>query len=131
MTHDTILFISDQTTSNDAVLDVLKATGDDVVSTDRSTQAVAMLFVMHSAALVVLDQRAREKTSFELAHSLRAVRPEVPIVLLCREPADCLPSWVDACVSVGESLKKLTSILFKILNCGSAGCLSSSLRRAG
>lgn len=134
MKRDTILYISDQTTSNNAVLAALNTTGYLVVSSNRSTQAVALLFVMHAAAVVVLDQRTREQTSFDLGRSLRAVRPDVPIILLCRKQAGCLPAWVDACFNAGEPLEKLTSIVRKMLNVGPSihdGRFSHSLRRAG
>ena len=44
MWHDTILYISDQATSSNSVLAALEATGLDVVSVNRPTQAIALLF---------------------------------------------------------------------------------------
>ena len=128
MKRDTIFYIPDQVPSNipdqapnsNSVLAALEATGYQVVSVNSPTQAMALLFVMHTAAAVVLDQRAREQASFDQARSLRAVRRDVPIILLSREPIDCLPSWVDACVSAREPLEKLTSTLRMMLNVESA-----------
>jgi CheY-like chemotaxis protein len=115
MALDTILYISDQTASSNSVLAALKSGGYEVVSTDRSTEAVALLFVMHSVAAVVLDHRAREQTRTDLVRPLRALRPDVPIILLSGVQMDRLASMVDACVSSGEPLQKLASAVQRLL----------------
>ncbi len=130
MWHDTILYISDQATSSNSVLAALEATGLDVVSVNRPTQAIALLFVMHSAAAVVLDQRKGEDTSSDLIRNLRSICPELSIVLLCRDQIAPLPSGVDACVSTGQPLEILTCAVRHLLtakrtvversHCGSA-----------
>jgi CheY-like chemotaxis protein len=109
MKHETILYLSDQATSSDSVFAALETTGYEVVSTNSSTQAIALLYIMHSVAAVVLHHRAREQTSFDVARSLRAIHPDVPIVLLCRDQIDRLPPCVDACVSTEQPLEKLAS----------------------
>src|SRR5260370_1175093 len=81
MGGDTILYISDQPPSSDSVLAALKVTSCEVVNTN-STQVIALLFLMHSVAAVVVNQKAAEQTSFDVARSLRRIRPDVPIVLL-------------------------------------------------
>jgi DNA-binding NtrC family response regulator len=96
MALESILYISDQASSRNSVLAALKATGYEVVGTNRATQAIALLFIMRSVAAVVLHYRARERTGFDLLRSLRAIRPRVPIILLCREQLGPLPSGVDA-----------------------------------
>ena len=116
MKRDTIFYIPDQVPSSNSVIAALDATGYQVVSTNSPTQAIALLFVMHPAAAVVLDQRAREQTTFALARSVRRIRRDVPIIVLSREPIDRLPSWVDACLSAREPLEKLTSMLRMMLN---------------
>jgi DNA-binding NtrC family response regulator len=78
------------------VLAALEATGYEVVGTNSATQALALLFIMRSVVAVVLHYRARERTGFDLLRSLRAIRPRVPIILLCREQLGPLPSGVDA-----------------------------------
>ena len=128
MKRDTIFYITDQVPgnnpdqvpNNNSVLAALEATGYQVLSTNSPTQAIALLFVMHPAAAVMLDQQTREQTSFALARSLRAVRRDVPIIVLSREPINRLPSWVDAGVSAREPLEKLTSMLQMMLNVESA-----------
>jgi DNA-binding NtrC family response regulator len=115
MKHETILYISDQTTSRDSVIGALENTGYEVVSTNSSTQVIALLYIMHSVAAVVLHHRAEEQTSFDVACSLRAIGPGVPIVLLCRDQIDRLPSCVDACVRTGQPLEKLTSEVQSLL----------------
>lgn len=111
MIRDTIIYVSNKATGSQSVLAALKSTGYDVVSTDCSAKAIALLFVMRSAVAVVIDQRMRKHTRFEMARKLRAIRPGVPIVLLSREHIDSLPSFVDASVSADQPLEDLTSIL--------------------
>jgi len=95
------------------VLAALEATGCEVVGTNSARQGIALLFIMHSVAVVVLHYRARERASFDLVRSLRAIRPGVPIILLCREQIGPLPSGVDASgvylYDVGQQGEKLTS----------------------
>jgi CheY-like chemotaxis protein len=110
---ESILYISNQGTSSNLVLAALEATGCEVVGTDSATQAVALLFIMLSVAVIVLHYRARERASFELVRSLRAIRPGVPIILLCREQIGPLLSGVDASgvylYDMGQPREKLTS----------------------
>ena len=108
MEHETILYLSDQATSSNSISAALSAVGYEVVSTNSPTQATALLFVMHSVAGVVLNQRAAEQAIFDVARSLRAIRPDVPIVLLCRDRIEPLPSTVEACVSIRQPLENLT-----------------------
>jgi len=96
-------------------LAALKATGYDVVSTDSSTQAIALAFVIHSVAAIVLGQHSIEQPSFDLAHSLRALCPDIPISLLCADRIDCLPSDIDLCVNTRRPLENITSDLLRLL----------------
>jgi DNA-binding NtrC family response regulator len=117
---ESILYISDPATSSNSVLAALEATGCEVVDTDSATQAIALLFIMHSVAVVVLHYRARERASFDLVRSLRAIRPGVPIILLCREQIGLLPSGVDASgvysYDIGQPREKLTSQVQSLLS---------------
>jgi DNA-binding NtrC family response regulator len=115
MMSDTILYVSDHAVST-SVLAAIRPVGYDVVSTDKVNQALALLFVMHSAAAVVLDLRSKEEIGFEFARELRAIHSGVPILLRCCEHIDRLPSWVDAYVSVSEPPERLTSLLRRMLN---------------
>lgn len=119
MALESILYISNQATSSNSVLAALEATGCQVVGADSATQAVALLFITHSVAVVVLHYRARERASFDLVRSLRAIRPGVPIILLCREQIVPLPSGVDASgvylYDVGQPREKLTSQVQSLL----------------
>jgi hypothetical protein len=47
MKHETILYISDQATSSDSVIGALENTGYEVVSTNSSTQVIALPYIMH------------------------------------------------------------------------------------
>jgi DNA-binding NtrC family response regulator len=109
MARETILYISDPAAVSDPILAALKTTSYEVVSTDSSTQAIALLFIMHSVAGIVLRDRAAQQTSFDVARSLRALRPDVPIVLLCGDRIDRLPTYVDAWVNTAQPIEKLTS----------------------
>ena len=115
MTRETILYISDHAASSDSIIVELEATGYEVVSTDSSTQGIALLYIMHSVAAVVLHQGAEDRTCFKLAKSLRAVRPGVPIILLSRFPIDCLPPWVDAWLVTEQPLEKVASTVHSLL----------------
>ena len=112
---ETILYISDPATNSDSVIVALEATGYEVVSTDSATQGIALLYIMHSVAAVVLDYRTGEQTSFDVAQSLRAIHPDVLIVLLCDDQTDCLPSYVDACVGTGQPLEELTAAVLHLV----------------
>ncbi len=72
MEYNTILCISDRANSSHSVLAALKEIGCEVVSTNSPTEGVALLYIMHSVAAVVLDNRAREQASFDVARSLLA-----------------------------------------------------------
>jgi CheY-like chemotaxis protein len=113
--HDTILYISEDATSSDSVTLELEAMGYEVVSSDSSSQGVALLYIMGSVAAVVLHCQAEDRTWFELARSLRAIRPGVPIILLSRDPILCLPPWVDACVGTEQPLEEVASAVHSIL----------------
>ena len=91
MKRETILYISDPATSSDAISAALNAAGYEVVTSD-TIEAIAMLYILHSVAAVVL---ARGQAGFGV-RSIRAICPDVPIVLLCRERIDCLPTQVDS-----------------------------------
>ena len=69
MKHNTIPYVSDRVNSADSGLAVLKETGCEVVSANSATEGVAMLYIMRSVAAVVLENRAREQASFEVAQS--------------------------------------------------------------
>jgi DNA-binding NtrC family response regulator len=105
--RETILYLADQSTSSTSISAALRAIGYEVVSTNSPTQATALLFVMHSVAGVVLNQQAKEQASFDVAQSMRAIRPDVPIALLCGDRIEPLPSPVEACVSIRQPLENL------------------------
>ncbi len=115
MARERILYIFDSGSDSNAVLGALRATGYDVVSTNSAMQAIALLFLLHPIAAVVLDHRATEVTSVDVARSLKAVRADVPIVLVCCDPIDRLPPAVDACVSARRPLAELTSEVGRLL----------------
>ena len=112
MKRNTILHISDRASLSNSVLAALKKTGCEVVSTNSPTEGVALLYIMRTVAAVVLENRARERASFDVAHSLTQIRPNVPLMLLQADQIYSPPSWNDECVSTD----KLTSALQYLLN---------------
>ena len=115
MATETILYISDQPTGGDSELAALKAADYDVLSTNSSTQAIALLYISRSVVAIVLHRRAREQARLDIARSLRAIHPDIPIVLLCRDQIDRLPPCVDACVSTRQPVEKLASAVRRVL----------------
>jgi DNA-binding response OmpR family regulator len=100
----------------DSIFTALEATGYDVVCTQGSTQAMAMKYIMHSVVTVVLHRQMGDQSSFDAAKSLRAFCPSLPIILLCHDKLDSLPSYVDACVCTGQSLETFISEVQSLLS---------------
>src|ERR1700681_4170461 len=115
MTNETILYLSDLATNSNSVLAALKATGCEVVSTNSATQAIALLYVLHTVAGVVLNRRAREQNRIDVPRSLRAIRPDVPIVLLFGDQNNRFPSSVDGCVDTLQPLEKVIAAVRRLL----------------
>ena len=80
MERETVLYIFDQPTCCKPISDTLNAAGFEVVATNRFTQAVALLYILHSVDAVVLQ--VREQAAASDVRSVRAMCPDVPIVLL-------------------------------------------------
>jgi DNA-binding response OmpR family regulator len=106
-----ILYISDRSNRSNSVLAALKETGCEVVSTNSPTIGVALLYVMHTVDAVVLNNGSREQASFDVAESLRQIRPNVPIMLQCGDQIDSSPSWTDRCVSTDELASAVQDLL--------------------
>jgi response regulator RpfG family c-di-GMP phosphodiesterase len=100
--HNAIIYISEKATSSTSALAALEETGYEVVSTNSPTVGVALLYAMRSVAAVLLDNRAREQASFDVENSLRQIRPNVPVILLCGDQIDTSPSWTDLCLSADQ-----------------------------
>jgi len=109
MSIGTILYISDKTTPGEPVTDALRNAGYEVVSADSSSEGVALLFLMHSVAAVVLHDQLGERSGVDLARTLRSIRPEVAIILLSPNQIDSLQPYVDASVSLSQPFDMVTS----------------------
>src|SRR5260370_37197196 len=70
---------------------------------------------MHSVAAVVLHHPSGEKTGSDVARSMRVICPDVPIILLCCDQIEPLPTCADACVSTCHPLDKFVSVLRSLL----------------
>jgi hypothetical protein len=115
MTRETILYLSGQAGCSDPVSAALNTAGYEVVSTNSTMQAIALLFILHPVAAVFLDSREIAQPSCDVARSLKAVRPDVLIVLLCCDPIDRLPPYLDASISTSQPLAILISGLKSLL----------------
>ena len=109
MSIGTVLYISDKTVPGDPVTDALRNAGYEVVSADSSSEGVALLFLMHSVAAVVLHDQLGERSGVDLARTLRSIRPEVAIILLSPNQIDSLQPYVDASVSLSQPFDMVTS----------------------
>jgi DNA-binding NtrC family response regulator len=108
-----ILYLSDQPASGDLALAALEAAGYEVVSTNSSKQAMALLFIMHSVAVVVLHQK---QARLDVARSLHSIHSDVPIVLWSGDPTVPLPSFVDGFVSATQPPGELVTEVNRVLN---------------
>jgi len=108
MERETVLYISDQRTRSKAISGALDAAGFDVVTTDRITQAVALLYILRSVDAVVLQ--VREQATLDV-RSVRAMCPDVPIVLLGRAQSYRLPSGADTYISVAQAVTTLAAAI--------------------
>lgn len=111
MDHKTILYISERANRGHSVLAALEATGCEVVSTNSPSEGLALLYVLHTVDAVVLDNRSKEQANFDVAQSLREIRPNVPLMLQCSDQIDNLPSWTDGCVSTDKLASALQDLL--------------------
>ncbi len=111
MDHKAILYISERANASNSVLAALKQTGYEVVTADSPTEGAALLYIMHSVGAVVLDNRAREQASFDVVQSLREIRPNVPLMLVCSEQSEGSPLWTDECMSTEELSSTLQQLL--------------------
>jgi DNA-binding NtrC family response regulator len=111
METKTILYMSDPDKQSDSVLAELKRTGYEVVNTDNPREGLALLYIMRTVAVVLLNNRANEQAGFDVAQSLRQIRPGVPIMRMCPDPIDTSPSWTDRCVSRDDLTSTLQHVL--------------------
>jgi hypothetical protein len=111
MNHNIILHISGRANSSNSALAALKEAGYEIVNTNSPTEGVALLYIMHSVAAVVLDNPAREHASFDVAESLRTIRPSVPVMQLCADQIDRYPSWADECAGTDKLTSELQHLL--------------------
>ncbi len=110
----TILYIVDRSNGNSSVLATLKETGCEVLSTDSPTQAVALLYIMRQVSAVVLDVQVRKHANFNVAESLRRVRPGVPVILKCCDQIRSSLSLTESCVSTDELPSVLQHLLEEV-----------------
>ena len=108
----TILYIFDRSNRNNSVLAAIKETGCEVLSTDSLTQGVAFLYILRQVSAVVLDSQVRKHANFDVAESLRRIRPRVPVVLKCCDQIHSSLSLTESCVRTDQ----LSAVLQHLLN---------------
>jgi DNA-binding NtrC family response regulator len=111
MEHRTILYIFDRGNRSNSVFAAIKEAGCEVVSSDRPTQAVALLYILGQISAVVLDSQVRKHANFDVVESLRKIRPEVPVVLKCCDQIHSKLSFTESCVSTDKLLAVLQHLL--------------------
>jgi DNA-binding NtrC family response regulator len=111
MKHKTILYITGGKSSSNSMVAALKETGCEVVSANSPTEGIALLYIMHSVAAVVVDNRSREQASFDVTESLREIRPDVPLMIQCSDQIDSPTSWTDECMSTDKLTFALRHLL--------------------
>jgi DNA-binding NtrC family response regulator len=111
----TILYIFDGSNRDDSVLAAIKGTGCEVVSTDKPTQGVALLYILGQVSAVVLDSQVRKHANFDVEESLRNIRPRVPVVLeCCCDQIQSSLSLTESCVSTDELPAVLQHLLKEV-----------------
>src|SRR5579862_2172047 len=93
----TVLYIFDRSNHNTSVLAAITTIGFDVLSTDSPTEGVALLYIMRQVNAVVLESEVIRRATFDVCGSLRAIRPEIPVVLNCGDPSHTSPSLTNDC----------------------------------
>ena len=116
MKHETILYISDYATNSDSVIVELEAEGYEVVSTDSSSRRVCAA-VHHAFSCCRRAPLSTRKTEPGLNWRKACGRfvPNVPIILLSRDPIAYLPPWLDACVGTEQPLEDVASAVHSLL----------------
>jgi DNA-binding NtrC family response regulator len=111
MEHHTILYIFEPANRSNSVLAAIKEIGCEVVSTNSPKEGVALLYVLGQVAAVVLDNRVREHASFDVAQSLKRIRPNVPVMLQCGDQGDSPLSRTESCVNTDKLISMLQHLL--------------------
>ncbi len=112
MERETVLYISDQRTCSEGISSTLNAAGFDVVATNKFSQAVALLYILRSVDVVVLQ--ARKQATLDV-RSVRAMCPDVPIVILGRSQRYLLPPGADIYINAAQGLTTLATAIQHIV----------------
>jgi hypothetical protein len=116
MMEKTILYLSGERSSTCLVTKALETTGSRVVSGNSSSQGMALLFLIKSVAAVVIDDEVRKTGDFDVACSMRAIRPQLVIILRSGSEVETLPKCFDACVNAEQPFEDITSSVGYLLN---------------
>ena len=94
----------------ESVTRLLEASGLQVVSTTNPAHSLALLFINRRTDTIVLDARVHECHQ-GLAPSLKALRPDVRLVLVAVDQFASPPDLADCCVSLASGTDALLSAL--------------------
>lgn len=112
----TILFVAKDLSLSHSIIGKLKGSGFNLISADKSTEAVAKLFANRRVEAIVLDQRATEKISLGFAKFIKSFRAAVPVILLSTQLLDPLPRCIDAGVCIHDELGSLVPTIELLLD---------------
>jgi DNA-binding NtrC family response regulator len=101
-----MLYLFDRERRQEPIAQALRATEYDVVSTGSVTQAMALLFLMHTVVGVVVDEAVLEANP-DLVKRLHGLSPQLPIVGLINS-GSTLPSGMNA-VSIAQPPEAITA----------------------
>jgi DNA-binding NtrC family response regulator len=112
----TILYVGRDLTSGNPIFKKLKASGFNLVSASRNSEALAKLFANSGVEAIVLDQRATDKLSLGLAKFVKSFRAAVPVILLSTQLIEPLPRCIDAGVCIHDELGGLVPTIEMFLD---------------
>jgi CheY-like chemotaxis protein len=106
--HGTIFYVDDNPKSRRLLTSVIRSCGFDVLSAGDPIEALSRIR-KSSFDLVLLDYQMPQLTGSQLAHKIKKMRPDIPVVLLSGFSA--LPPFelifVDAHIGRGSTLDEL------------------------
>lgn len=121
MNCGTIFYVDDNPKSRRLLSSVMKSCGFDVLGIGDPIEAVSRIR-KSIFDLALLDYQMPHLTGSELAHKIKSVKPEAPIVLISGFSA--LPpfelSFVDAHLGRGATMDELLDTIRNLIHSGSA-----------
>lgn len=114
-----LLCVDDRAASLEVRRLILEHEGYEVLTASDGTAALE-LFAARSVDLVVLDYQMPEPNGAQVAREMRAVKPEVPLIMLSAyfEPPADATGFIDAYVTKGENPRVLLEHITRLIRKG-------------